>query len=460
MAWIMFHKAILTPIEKYEDFLEWGPNDFNAHAERFPTADFDRNNLKILNGVLPDGERELHEIRFSSDAFTEKAALAWLEVRKLYPINFFPASRSQEDWFSDYRLAENSALENEFEIAVSGKYPQGDLTPEIFDRVIKNFRPGHHEPPITLGHVTKQHNDKPAFGWVSKLRRAGDKLLASGKQIAQDLDTFVREGRFKKRSIGLRSGPNGPYLHHLAFLGAAGPACKGLRDIYDDNSDVDSQKSYEIETELNLKQGDPGMKNFTEEELRNEVAKAKREGTDAGKAEAKKDFDDQIKDAEKKAEDKGKAGAKKEFDESEEKREAARSYRSDVDSKIKKLFDDKKIISAQVEPIRALAYAVREAEEITYTEDDPKSKDKKVEKKSAALDLLFSVAENSGKAPEDAITDPANRNHKGGPERSYADEKKAAIALQKDNKDLSFTDALKQARAEYADANAEPEGGE
>ncbi len=454
MAWIMYHKAILTPIEKYDGFVEWGPEDFNANAERFQTADFDRNNMKILNGVLPDGERELHEVRFNADAFTEKAALAWLEVRKLYPIDFSPADRSQEDWFSDYELAENSALEAEFEIAVAGKYPQGELTPDVFDKIIKNFRPNHHEPPITLGHVTKQHNDKPAFGWVSKIRRVGDKLLASGKQIAKDLDTFVREGRFKKRSIGLRVGPKGPYLHHLAFLGAAGPACKGLKDIYDDNSDIDSQKNYEIETEINLTKGVP-MKTFTEEELRNENAKARREGSEAGKAEAKAEFDENIKTETKTAEDKGKAAAKKEYDDGKEKDEALRNFKSDVDSRIKKLFDDKKIISAQVEPIRALAYSMQETTELTFSETDPKDKTKKVERKTAALDLLFAVAETA-KAPEDQIADPENPNSRGG--ENYAEQKKKAKALMKEDKSLTFGDALKQVATD--EKEADDDGGE
>lgn len=453
MAWIMYHKAILTPVEKYDGFLEWGPNDFNANAERFQTADFDRNNIKVINGVLPDGERELHEVRFNADAFTEKGALAWLEVRKLYPITFSPADRSQEDWFSDYALAENSALENEFEIAVAGNYPQGDLTPELFDKVIKNFKPDHHEPPITLGHVTKEHNDKPAFGWVSKIRRVGDKLLASGKQIAKDLDTFVREGRFKKRSIGLRIGPKGPYLHHLAFLGAAGPACKGLKDIYDDNSDVDTQRNYEIETELNLKQGDH-VKTYTEEEVRNMTAKAEREASDKAKADAKKDFDDKLEAEKKDAEERGKAAAKKEYDDNKKKDEAARNFRSDVDSRIKKLFDDKKIISAQVEPLRALAYSMQETAELTFSETDPKDKTKKVDRKETALDLLFSVAETA-KAPETALDDPENPDARGGEKMTYAEEKKKVKELMDKDKTLTFGEALKQVRA---DAKADAEG--
>ncbi len=456
MAWIMFHKAILTPIEKYENFLEWGPEDFNANAERFMTADFDRNNMKIINGVLPDGERELHEVRFNADAFTQKGALAWLETRKLYPINFFPADRSQEDWFSDYELAENSALENEFEIAQAGKFPQGDLTPDIFDELIKNFKPGFHEPPITLGHVTKQHNDKPAMGWVSALRRAGETLLAKGKQIASSFDTSVREGRFKKRSIGLRVGPDGHYLHHLAFLGAAGPACKGLKDIYDDNSDVDSQKSYEIETDINLNKGVPPMKTFTEEENRNEIAKAKREATEKADGKNQKDFDDRVAAEVLKATDKTKADEKKNYDDADKKKEEARSFRSDVDGRIKKLYDDKKLIPAQVEPLRVLAYSMQETAELTYTETDTKTK-KETEKKAIALDLLFALAENTAKVPEGELPDPENADAKGG--RTYKEEKKRALEIIKEDKAINFTDALKQARSEFADED-EAEGEE
>jgi hypothetical protein len=439
----------------------------NEHAARLTSPDkyirFRRDNDKggsgvdFIFGVTKDGTAELQAIRFDKTKFTVDQARAWLKDHKHTAILFEPAAGGSNNSELDYEtvssaLAPESAIESWQEIAAAGKFPQGDLTPEIFDEVVKNFKPAEHEPPMTLGHVTRDHNDRPAMGWIAGLKRVGNKLLAKGRQISRDLDDLVRSGRFKKRSIGLRYLPDGShYLHHLAWLGATGPAVKGLKDVYMDYLDIDSQKNYETETEINLTKG-VQVKTFTEEELRNETAKARREGTDAGKAEAKTEFDETIKTREKAAEDKGKADAKKEFDDKQKTAEQVRNFRSDVDSRIKKLFDDKKIIPAQVEPLRALGYSMQETTELTFSEADPKDKTKKVERKEKPLDLLFQVAETA-KAPEGKLEDPDNPDAKGG--ENYAEEKKKARELMKEDETLTFGDAIKKVRAEKKEAEGD-----
>jgi len=97
-----------------------------------------------------------------------------------------------------------SRLNDWFEVARVSKHSQGDLTPEVLSGIVETFNPKQHEPPITLGHVDKNSNDKPAMGWIDGLKVVGDRLLAKGSQIWNQFDGMVRDGRFKKRSIGIR----------------------------------------------------------------------------------------------------------------------------------------------------------------------------------------------------------------------------------------------------------------
>lgn len=448
MAWVLFHKVILTLATKYEGFLEWDSMDWDNDDG---SSDRDKDNVKKINGILPDGTKELHELRFSADAFSVDEVKAWIKAKGLSALELQPADRSQEGWFSEGMLAKDSRLEEEFEVARVGNYPQGNLTSDIFDEVVSSFKPTHHEPAMTLGHVTKSHNDKPAYGWVSGLRRVGDRLLARGKQISTDLDNLVKVGRYKKRSIGLRVAENGKhYLHHLAFLGSASPACKGLANIYDDNSDVESQKLFEIETEFNFKQGDEYVKTYTEEEVRNQIAKTERDTANRAKAEAKAEFDEELKTGTDKAKAEAKAEALKEFSDKEKRAETERNYRSDIDSRIKKLFDDKKIVSAQVEPLRALAYSLQGSEDLNFSEKDKDGEN--VDITSKTIDALFNIAEYSGTAPEGGLKDPENKHSREeGVDGNYSEEKRQIKELMKEDPSLTYSDAMRKVRFNMAD---------
>lgn len=98
-----------------------------------------------------------------------------------------------------------------------------------------------HEAPVILGHdsdsLANMPDWAPAFGWVKNLVRNGQKLYAEceiGNQLKQMLD----EKLYKKSSVGLYTPASkiSPvagkyYLRHLAMLGAAPPAIKGLEQF-------------------------------------------------------------------------------------------------------------------------------------------------------------------------------------------------------------------------------------
>lgn len=92
-------------------------------------------------------------------------------------------------------------------------------------RIAGSYDPSQHEAPAVIGHPA---TNAPAWGWVSRLSVAGDRLLADFRQVAPEFAQLLREGRFKKRSVSLFPDLR---LRHVGFLGAAAPAVAGLRDV-------------------------------------------------------------------------------------------------------------------------------------------------------------------------------------------------------------------------------------
>ncbi len=96
--------------------------------------------------------------------------------------------------------------------------------------------------PIVKGHPK---TDAPAFGWVERLARRNNTLLAKVKDMSLEFSEEIKQGRYKKVSIALY--PN-MLLRHVGFLGAASPAVKGLEPV----QFADTQEFSEVEIEENL----------------------------------------------------------------------------------------------------------------------------------------------------------------------------------------------------------------
>ncbi len=75
--------------------------------------------------------------------------------------------------------------------------------------------------PVVVGHPEA---DAPAYGWIESLRRVGDRLQATLRDIAPAFREAVEAGRYAGRSIAL----HGDTLRHLGFLGGRAPAVPGL----------------------------------------------------------------------------------------------------------------------------------------------------------------------------------------------------------------------------------------
>jgi len=135
-------------------------------------------------------------------------------------------------WKNKGKAAEMAGFDDEIEVFRAGEYPQASISEADLDQVIRDYDPAVHEAPLCLGHPADNH---PAFGWVESLRRQGDILLAKIKQVVPELAEAVKQGIYKKRSASFLRPHRSPtgrwYLNHIAFLGAAEPQVKGLKDI-------------------------------------------------------------------------------------------------------------------------------------------------------------------------------------------------------------------------------------
>jgi hypothetical protein len=107
------------------------------------------------------------------------------------------------------------------------------FSPKDLDQVVKSYDPKVHEAPLVLGHQGDS-DSLPSYGWIKGFEREGDNLYANVAftDVAKDL---VKDGHYRKVSISFYSPDSQINPHpgqwtarHLALLGAAPPAVKGL----------------------------------------------------------------------------------------------------------------------------------------------------------------------------------------------------------------------------------------
>ncbi len=150
-----------------------------------------------------------------------------------------------------------------FEVFKAGKYPQGKFTKKEIAEIAKNYDPKFCEAPITIDH----QQSGPAYGWVDTVKADGDKLKVAFKDVPQEFEKDVNDGKYKKVSVELYRNleGKGAYLKAVSFLGAATPQVKGLEPIKFMESESDT---YEFESEDDAEQ-------FSEadiEDLKNQIS--------------------------------------------------------------------------------------------------------------------------------------------------------------------------------------------
>ena len=107
-------------------------------------------------------------------------------------------------------------------------------TNEIIDKLKPKVKLGHDDKQVLL-----QRTGYPAGGWITKLKRAGDKILVDIKEVPKVLYQLIKNGAYKRISSEILDNYNEPstkkiykkVLSAIAFLGADLPAVTNLKDI-------------------------------------------------------------------------------------------------------------------------------------------------------------------------------------------------------------------------------------
>jgi len=138
-----------------------------------------------------------------------------------------------------------------------------DFSETDLDTIASSYDPQQNEAPIVIGHP---ETNAPAYGWIEKIKRVGDRLIAFPRQVSSEFSELVKTGAFKKRSISITPDLQ---LNHVGFLGAAAPAVKGLKDVeFSENVDELEFASFEFDPILEL-EPDLEPNNETVEQLDN-----------------------------------------------------------------------------------------------------------------------------------------------------------------------------------------------
>lgn len=113
------------------------------------------------------------------------------------------------------------------------------ITEQDLEELVSNFTESFPKlkPALRLGDHPSFQDLKPAVGWVTGLKKAGDKMLAYFSEVPKVVRDAFEKKLYKNVSVGLR--PNfaidgkvlDRVLDHVAILGAELPAVNGLADL-------------------------------------------------------------------------------------------------------------------------------------------------------------------------------------------------------------------------------------
>lgn len=127
------------------------------------------------------------------------------------------------------------------EIFAVGKWNGMEFSPEDLDQIVANFDTlrENHKVPLKLGHNDEQPvtDGQPALGWVDRVYRQGNKLLADFTNLPKTIYEAIKKRLYRTVSVELlmnteHKGSKYKYvLDAVALLGADHPAVNTLGDL-------------------------------------------------------------------------------------------------------------------------------------------------------------------------------------------------------------------------------------
>lgn len=312
----------------------------------------------------------------------------------------------------------------------------------------------------------------PAFGWVESIRRVGDRLLATFRDVPSKLLQAIREKSFDRVSAEIftkfeRNGQKfGRVLSAVELLGAAVPAVAGLKPVSESlgfSADVEGQESITATIEMFAEESEsveeaemPDKDKLTEEQRE---IKAKLDESIAKLAEAEAKVAALTEEVEK-----GKQSKPDTFAESEE-RKALEAKIATLEEKDRQGWRNGLVGACKIPALRRhvaifadLASTKPEDEVFTFSETDKDGKIVSTEMKprdavesfvrdvNANAAILFQDTARAKHERAEDVEDVAITSYEAG-EKLHA----FAMEIQKKNDGVDYAEALHRAREEHPD---------
>lgn len=285
----------------------------------------------------------------------------------------------KDSMMMEHSLPETKSI-NGVEIFAAGKWNNDPYTVEDLDEMVRAFNETSAtvRPYLKLGHDANQkiaqRDGMPAVGWVTNLRRVGEKLVADFKNVPGKVYDLIVGGAYRKVSseiwwnVSLVGKKYSRALKAVALLGADTPAVQTLNDIISFYASLGEVKSYEIgdgdvhehALEINKKQEDNSMDELTK--VKDQLAESQKNLTEAQKKVTEQtetigkitiERDNLVKENAALKADKGALEAKVA-------EHAAAERKVKVEADVNKLIEGKKILPAQKDHAVAILTAALE----------------------------------------------------------------------------------------------------
>lgn len=188
------------------------------------------------------------------------------------------------------------------EIFKTGTWHNDVYTTKDLDHIVESFNDKGFEAPVKLGHNSEQEKDgQPSFGWIGRVFREGNKLLADLTDVPKRLGEAIQNKQYRQVSSEIiwnfKEGmPR--VLRAVALLGADIPEVKGLAPLdraeiafgekvdcrvyaidiekdKDDKKDMDDDKEKELEEQKIKDKEKKKMSDEKVETLKTEVKEFK-----------------------------------------------------------------------------------------------------------------------------------------------------------------------------------------
>lgn len=271
-------------------------------------------NMTMIVGVLKEdsqlqksinpGKRTVQAVRFAKPDWTIEDALAWLTENM--------ADFKSDLFIKKYEKGNLKSIDG-VEIFSAGTWNGDKYTTKDLDEMVRAFEETKStvRPFLKLGHSDKQkllqEEGLPAAGWIGRLYRKGEKLIADFVDMPSKIFELIDKRAYRKVSSEIYVGvkiKDRAYKYMLgavALLGSETPGVMNLSDIlaryglkdfdsiksYTDSQSEVTIKEYSIDKELIIEEGDPMSKTEKEMELELKLKQAQ-EKVEALEKDAKK----------------------------------------------------------------------------------------------------------------------------------------------------------------------------